>query len=85
MDDLIDGMIRLMNGEHTGPINIEIPEFTIRQLAELVREKINLSLDLYVSLCPKMIHWNVSQLLIWPNESWAGNPGRFSSGVGINH
>lgn len=39
VDDLIDGMIRLMNSraEFTGPVNIGNPgEFTIRQLAELV-------------------------------------------------
>ena len=36
--DLVEGMIRLMNGSHAGPINIGNPgEFTIRQLAELVR------------------------------------------------
>ena len=35
-------MIRLMNGSHTGPINIGNPgEFTIRQLAELVSDRIN--------------------------------------------
>ena len=39
VDDLIEGMIRLMNGDHTGPINIGNPgEFTIRQLAELTLE-----------------------------------------------
>ena len=54
VDDLIDGMIRLMNGEHTGPINIGNPaEFTIRQLAELVREKINPSLDLVCKPLPQ--------------------------------
>ena len=39
MDDLIDGMVRLMNNESgfTGPVNIGNPgEFTIRQLAEQV-------------------------------------------------
>lgn len=42
VDDLIEGMIRLMNGSHCGPINIGNPcEFTIRQLAELIRAKIN--------------------------------------------
>jgi UDP-glucuronate decarboxylase len=47
VDDLVEGLIRLMNGEHTGPINIGNPgEFTIRQLAELVRECINLELPL---------------------------------------
>lgn len=39
VDDLIEGMIRLMNSraEFTGPVNIGNPgEFTIRQLAELI-------------------------------------------------
>ena len=47
VDDLVEGMIRLMNGSHTGPMNIGNPsEFTIRQLAELVRDRINPSLQL---------------------------------------
>ena len=54
VDDLIEGMIRLMNGAHTGPINIGNPtEFTIRQLAELVREKINPELEL---ICKPLPH-----------------------------
>ena len=47
VDDLVEGMIRLMNGEKTGPINIGNPnEFTIRYLAELVRDQINPNLEL---------------------------------------
>jgi len=47
VDDLVEGMIRLMNGSHTGPMNIGNPgEFTIRQLAELIREKVNPGLEL---------------------------------------
>ncbi len=41
VDDLVDGLMRLMNSEKsvTGPINLGNPdEFTIRQLAELVIE-----------------------------------------------
>jgi len=41
VDDLVDGLMRLMNtgDEVTGPINLGNPnEFTIRQLAELVKE-----------------------------------------------
>ncbi len=54
VDDLIEGMIRLMNGEHTGPINIGNPsEFTIRQLAELVRAKINPDLQLVEQPLPQ--------------------------------
>jgi UDP-glucuronate decarboxylase len=40
-DDLVEGMIRMMNGpdEFVGPVNIGNPgEFTIRQLAELTLE-----------------------------------------------
>lgn len=37
VDDLIDGLWRLMNAEHMGPINLGNPaEFTIRQLAHKV-------------------------------------------------
>ncbi|WP_398329498.1 UDP-glucuronic acid decarboxylase family protein [Vulcanococcus sp.] len=47
VDDLVEGLIRLMNGAHTGPINLGNPsEFTIRQLAELVRARINPALPL---------------------------------------
>ena len=53
VDDLIEGMIRLMNGEHC-PMNIGNPvEFTIRQLAELIVSKINPSLDLICAPLPK--------------------------------
>ena len=41
MDDLIDGMIRLMNTDHevTGPINVGNPgEFTMLELANAVLE-----------------------------------------------
>tara|TARA_B100000700_G_scaffold330929_2_gene460075 strand:+ start:440 stop:1381 length:942 start_codon:yes stop_codon:yes gene_type:complete len=42
VDDLIDGMIKLMNGNHKGPINIGNPgEFTILQLANLIGKLVN--------------------------------------------
>ena len=54
VDDLIEGMIRLMNGSHCGPINIGNPgEFTIRQLAELVRARIDPSLELVFRPLPQ--------------------------------
>ena len=53
VDDLIDGMIKLMNSDSTGPINIGNPgEFTIRELAELVRKKINPSLEFEQRVLP---------------------------------
>ncbi len=37
VDDLIDGFLKLMEGVHTGPVNLGNPgEFTVRQLAEKV-------------------------------------------------
>ncbi|KAA8543911.1 hypothetical protein F0562_021912 [Nyssa sinensis] len=42
VSDMVDGLIRLMGGEHTGPINIGNPgEFTMLELAETVKELIN--------------------------------------------
>tara|TARA_Y100001938_G_C8032916_1_gene401681 strand:+ start:58 stop:1008 length:951 start_codon:yes stop_codon:yes gene_type:complete len=54
VSDLIDGLIRLMNGDHTGPINLGNPdEFTIRELAELVRIQINPKLQLVEKPLPQ--------------------------------
>jgi UDP-glucuronate decarboxylase len=54
VDDLIAGMMALMNGDHPGPINIGNPgEFTIRQLAELVRDRIDPSLPLTTQPLPQ--------------------------------
>ncbi|ONK62297.1 uncharacterized protein A4U43_C07F2450 [Asparagus officinalis] len=42
VSDMVDGLIRLMQGENTGPINIGNPgEFTMMELAETVKELIN--------------------------------------------
>ena len=47
VDDLIEGLIRLMNSDYTRPINIgNINEFTILELAEPIRQKINRSLSI---------------------------------------
>ena len=54
VSDLIEGLIRLMNGDHTGPINLGNPdEFTIRELAELVRIQINPALPLVEKPLPQ--------------------------------
>ena len=54
VSDLIEGLIRLMNGDHTGPINLGNPdEFTIRQLAELVRMRVNPQLALIEKPLPQ--------------------------------
>ena len=46
VDDMISGLILLMNSDSTGPINLGNPEeFTILQLAKLVTSKINPNLE----------------------------------------
>lgn len=42
VSDLVEGLMRLMNGEHIGPINLGNPdEYTILELAQAVQQKIN--------------------------------------------
>ena len=54
VSDLIEGLIRLMNGDGTGPMNLGNPEeFTIRQLAELVRDRIDPELPLIEKPLPQ--------------------------------
>ena len=46
VDDLIEGLICLMESDECGPINIGNPdEFTIQELANIVKQKINESLS----------------------------------------
>ena len=54
VDDLIRGMIKAMNSDHSGPINLGNPqEFTISELAEIVSKKINPNLDLIYKSLPE--------------------------------
>ena len=54
VSDLVDGLIRLMNGSHMGPINLGNPdEFMIRQLADLVRKQVNPALPLVEKPLPE--------------------------------
>jgi UDP-glucuronate decarboxylase len=40
--DLVDGLIKLMDGNHTGPVNLGNPEeYTILELAQNIRDRIN--------------------------------------------
>lgn len=42
VSDLVEGLMRLMNGDHQGPVNLGNPdEYTILQLAQAVQQKIN--------------------------------------------
>ena len=52
--DLIEGMMRLMDGEHIGPINIGNPgEYTILQLAETIQKMVNPDAELTFKPLPQ--------------------------------
>ncbi|HGY5551566.1 MAG TPA: UDP-glucuronic acid decarboxylase family protein [Prochlorococcus sp.] len=54
VEDLVEGLIRLMNAEISGPLNLGNPvEFTIRQLAEQVLQQINPALALIEQPLPQ--------------------------------
>ena len=54
VSDLVDGLIRLMNGEHSGPINLGNPEeYTILQLAQVVQTLINPDVDIQFKPLPQ--------------------------------
>ncbi len=53
VDDLIDGMIALMNNSYTGPVNIGNPdEYSILNIAEFIRSKINPKLEIIYEPLP---------------------------------
>ena len=54
VDDLIEGMVRLMNCNHSWPINIGNPnEFKIKELAKKVIDKINPNLEIIYQPLPE--------------------------------
>ena len=41
MDDLVEGLVLLMNSNYSQPVNLGNPdEFTVKELAMIVRDKI---------------------------------------------
>ena len=54
VSDLVEGMMRLMNGEHIGPINIGNPgEYTILELAKTIQEMVNPEAELTFKPLPE--------------------------------
>jgi UDP-glucuronate decarboxylase len=73
-DELIEAMIRLINGSRTGPINIANPgDFTIRQLAELLRHRINLGLTLIERPPPAHDPLRRQPVIDWQWRNWAAH------------
>jgi UDP-glucuronate decarboxylase len=54
VSDLVEGLIRLMNGEHTGPINLGNPdEYTILELAQKIQHMVNPDADIKFEALPQ--------------------------------
>lgn len=54
VSDLVEGFIRLMNGDHTGPINLGNPgEYTILQLAQAVQQMVNPNAEIIFKPLPQ--------------------------------
>ena len=54
VSDLVEGMMRLMNGDHIGPVNIGNPgEYTILQLAKTIQEMVNPNAELVFKPLPE--------------------------------
>jgi UDP-glucuronate decarboxylase len=54
VSDLVDGLMKLMNGDHMGPINLGNPEeYTILQLAEKIRDRLNPGQDISFKPLPQ--------------------------------
>ncbi|MBM0744639.1 SDR family oxidoreductase [Phormidium sp. CLA17] len=54
VSDMVDGLIRLMNGSHTGPINLGNPEeYTILELAQTVQKMVNPDTDIRFEPLPQ--------------------------------
>jgi UDP-glucuronate decarboxylase len=54
VSDLVEGLMRLMNGEHTGPINLGNPdEYTILELAQAVQKMVNPDAEIIFKALPQ--------------------------------
>jgi UDP-glucuronate decarboxylase len=54
VSDLVEGLMRLMNGDHIGPINIGNPgEYSILQLAETIQKMVNPDVNLVFKPLPE--------------------------------
>lgn len=54
VSDLVEGLIRLMNGDHVGPVNLGNPdEYTILELAQTVQSMVNPAAELRYEPLPQ--------------------------------
>lgn len=54
VSDLVEGLMRLMNGDHTGPVNLGNPdEYTILELAQAVQQMVNPDVEIKFEPLPQ--------------------------------
>lgn len=54
VSDLVDGLIRLMNGDHIGPVNLGNPgEYSILELAQKIQKRINPAAEIVFKPLPE--------------------------------
>jgi UDP-glucuronate decarboxylase len=54
VSDLVDGLMRLMNGDYTGPVNLGNPdEYTILELAQAVQQMVNPDVEIKFEPLPQ--------------------------------
>jgi UDP-glucuronate decarboxylase len=54
VSDLVEGLMRLMNGDYTGPVNLGNPdEYTILQLAQAVQQMVNPDVEIKFETLPQ--------------------------------
>ena len=62
VDDLVSGLINLMNSTYSLPVNLGNPEeYSIIDIAEIIKSKINPNLEIIYKELPKMTHYKDSQ------------------------
>ena len=74
MDDLVEGILRMMAGrdEFMGPVNLGNPaEFSIQQLADLILEMIPEIPILFIKTCQRTIRCRESLISHWRKRSLA--------------
>ena len=77
VDDLIDGLVRLMESDDsvTGPINLGNPtEFSVRELAEQLLAKLGRTQALFWNRCLRTIRGSASRISARHGNCSAGNP-----------
>ena len=74
VDDLVEGLIKLMNCSYKGPVNLGNPEeYTILNLSKIIRDKINKNIQIINKELPQDDPKKGTQILILLKKNYIGN------------